>query len=253
MLLALLTDLLLTGSPLLILLAVFAIWMLVDAIRRGEWVWAIFIFFFHFISPFLYYFLVYRQTASALPAVQLPGRNLRQRMRQLQDQIHHLDKAHHHLELGDIHFKQGKLDKAEASYRAAIERDAEDPDARAHFGQCLLQLGRPKDALPQLQYVADLDPAHEFGDTLMALAETQMALGQTHEAIANWRRVLEKHTYARARVQLAGLLAAKGENDEALALAKEVVEDEAHAPQFQRRRERPWIRRAKALVSQLQG
>lgn len=253
MVLALLTDLLRTSSPLLLLLGIFAIWMLVDAIRRGEWVWAFFIFVFSFFSPFLYYFLVYRQSASPLPAVQLPGGNLRHRIKQLQDQIHHLDKAHHHLELGDIYFRQGKLAPAEASYRAAIERDAEDPDARAHFGQCLLQLGRPEDALAQLQYVAELDPMHEFGHTLMALAETQMVLGRTDEAMATWHRVLEKHTYARARVQLAELLAAKSENEAALALAKEVVEDEAHAPQFQKRRERPWVRRARALVSRLQA
>ncbi|MCP5524051.1 MAG: tetratricopeptide repeat protein [Verrucomicrobiales bacterium] len=251
--LALLTDLLRTGSPVLILVGIFAVWMLVDAIRRGEWLWAVFIFIFPFINPFIYYFLVYRQTASPLPAVELPGRNLRQRIHWLKDQIHHLDKAHHHLELGDIYFKQGKLEQAETSYRAAIERDPEDPDARAHIGQCLLKRGRPADALPQLQYVVDLDPTHEFGDTLMALAEAQMALGQTDQAIANWRRVLEKHTYARARVQLAELLAAKGENDAALALAREVVEDEAHAPQFQRRRERDWLRRGKVLASRLRG
>jgi tetratricopeptide (TPR) repeat protein len=253
MLLAFLIDLLRTGSPVLILVAIFAVWMLVDAIRRGEWLWAVFIFIFPFINPFIYYFLVYRQAAPALPAVELPGRNVRQRIHWLKDQIHHLDKAHHHLELGDIYFKQGKLDQADACYRAAIERDAEDRDARAHFGQCLLKQGRPADALPQLEYVAGLDPSHEFGQTLMALAETQMALGRKDEAIATWQRVLEKHTYARARVQLAELLAAKGDSAAALATVREVIEDEAHAPHFQRRRERDWIRRAKTLAAQLQG
>lgn len=253
MLVAFLTDLLQTGSPVLILLGIFAIWMLVDAIRRGDWLWAVFIFIFPFVNAFIYYFLVYRRTASVLPAVELPGRNLRQRIHWLKDQIHHLDKAHHHLELGDIYFKQGKLEQAETSYRAAIERDPEDPDARAHIGQCLARRGRPADALPQLQYVADLDPDHEFGHTLMALAETQMALGRTDEAISTWQRVLEKHTYARARVQLAELLAARGESAAALAAVREVIDDEAHAPQFQRRRERPWNRRAKALASRLQA
>ncbi|NJM54937.1 MAG: tetratricopeptide repeat protein [Verrucomicrobiae bacterium] len=140
------------GMVIGVLLLAFQIWMLIDAIRRQEYIWAFFlaIGFFLFtgsvISTILYYFLVYRDgsTAPATRGFELPGTADRKRIKELQDKIHHLDKAPHHLELGDIYFQQGKLDKALASYRAAHERDAGDADIRAHLGQCLLRWENPR-------------------------------------------------------------------------------------------------------------
>lgn len=248
-----LTDLLRTGSPILVLVAIFAVWMLVDAIRRGDWLWAILIFIFPVLNPFLYYFLVYRQSPPDLRGLELPGVGDRRRIQELRDRIQHLDKAHDHLALGDLLLEQGRIEEAEASYRAAIERDPEDPDARAHLGECLLRRGRPAEALPWLEQVAAGNPTHDFGNTLMALAETRTALGQPEAAIATWRQVLENHTHARARAQLAELLADQGQTHAARAEARTVVEEEAHTPVFQRRRDQIWIRRARALLQRLEA
>jgi hypothetical protein len=95
------------------------IWMLIDAIRQREWIWALFLFFGWGFSAFFYYFYVYRASPSATRGFELPGANNRRRIKELQAQIHHLDKAHHHSQLGDIYFQQGKLEQAEACYRAA--------------------------------------------------------------------------------------------------------------------------------------
>jgi hypothetical protein len=238
----------LASNPVFWLFAVFSLWMFVDAIRRGEWIWAVFIFIFPMLNAVLYFFLVFRNAASATRGFELPGAWNRKRIRELETQIHHLDKAHHHLELGDIRFQQGKLAQAEASYRAALERDGEDPDIRAHLGQCLLRLKRPAEARPLLEQVIATHPKHDYGHTLMALAETQAALGERDASVATWRRVLESHSYARARVQLADLLLESGAKDETRALLMEVVEDHAHAPEFQRKQERVWVKRAKRLL-----
>src|SRR4249920_3764997 len=109
----------------------------------------------------------------------------------------------------------------------------------------------PRDALPLLQGVVQENPKHDYGHSLMALAETYMALGETETAIAYWQQVTAHHNYARARVQLAELLHATGRNEAALAEVREVLNDEPHAPAFQRKRDRPWIRRAKKLQRQL--
>ena len=130
------------SSPLLLLMVGFQIWMLIDAIRREEWIWAAFIFFFSGFSALLYFFYVYRATPSATIGFELPGTHDRRRIKELQDQIHHLDKPHHYLQLGDIYFQKGNLVKAAECYRASIERDPADVDARAHIGQCLLRQQR---------------------------------------------------------------------------------------------------------------
>ncbi len=238
----------LASNPVFWIFTAFSLWMLVDAIRRGEWIWAVFIFIFPMLNAVLYFFLVFRNAASATRGFELPGTWNRKRIRELQSQIHHLDKAHHHLELGDIFFHQGKLAQAEASYRAALERDSEDPDIRAHLGQCLLRLKRPAEARPLLKQVVTAHPKHDYGHTLMALAETQAALGEKAAAIATWHQVLESNSYARARVQLAGLLMANGDRESARSLLHEVVSDHAHAPEFQRQQERVWVKRAKRML-----
>src|SRR6266436_9695992 len=140
-------------NPWLPLVSLFSLWMFIDAVRRREWVWAFFIFVGFGFSALFYYFAVYRAAPSATRGFELPGAHDRRRIKQLQAQIHHLDKPHHHSQLGDIYFQQGKLDLAEACYRAALERDPDDIDTRSHLGQCLLRKKRADEARPLLEKV----------------------------------------------------------------------------------------------------
>jgi hypothetical protein len=225
--------------------------MFIDAIRRREWLWTVFIFIFPLLNAVLYFFLVYRAAAPATRGFELPGAHDRRRIRKLQGQIHHLDKAHHHSQLGDIYFQQGKLDKAEACYRAALEREPQDIDTRAHLGQCLLRKKRAAEARPLLEGVVAENPKHDYGFTMMALAETLTALGEKDSALQMWQQVTAEHSYARAKVQLAELYLAKNQPELARTELKDVVADDIHAPAFQRKRDRVWVQRAKSLMRKL--
>lgn len=236
------------SSPAALAFAVFQIWMILDAIRRQEWIWLLFIVAMPGFGTFWYFFGVYRGTDSATRGFELPGAHSRRRIKELQAQIHHLDKAHHHLALGDIHFQRGKLDLAERSYRASLERDATDRDAQSHLGQCLLRQKKPAEAQPLLEGVVREDSRHDYGYTMMALAETRAALGRIDDAIRTWEDVLQFHSYSRARVQLAELYLSKGEQEKALQQLREVIESEPHAPAFDRKRNRVWLVRAKRLA-----
>jgi hypothetical protein len=243
------------GNPLLLIGAAFQLWMMVDALRREEWIWAACILFFIFSAVF-YYFMVYRQQGGAaggfgLRGFELPGAADRRRIKELESRIHHLDKARDHSDLGDVYFSGGKLAKAEASYRRALERDPEDDDTVSHLGQCLLRQGKAAEAKPLLEKVLAGDPRHDFGYTLMALAEAQTALGEVDAALLNWKRVLENNSYPRARVQYAELLASRGMVDQAQAEIDEVLADQNHSPAFEKNRNAVWIRRAKKLESRL--
>jgi hypothetical protein len=239
----------LLGSPFLLLFFVFQVWMFVDAVRRREWIWVLFIIIGW--GAFFYYFYVYRSNPSATRGFELPGARDRRQIKELLAKIHHLDKAHHHSQLGDILFQQGKLDKAEACYRAAMERDDQDLDTRAHLGQCLLRQKRAAEARPLIAGVIAENPKHDYGYTLMALAETFQALGETDAALKTWKEVTENHSYPRAKVQLAEIYLARNQPDLARPELKDVLSDDLHAPAFQRKRDRIWIRRAKSLMSKL--
>jgi tetratricopeptide (TPR) repeat protein len=242
----------LLSSPLVLLVGIFQIWMLIDAVRREEWIWAAFIFFGFGFSALLYYFYVYRAAPSATSGFELPGAHDRRRIKELKAKIHHLDKAHHHFQLGDIYFQHGKLAEAEAAYRASAARDPEDIDTRAHLGQCLLRQKRAAEARPLLEGVVAQNPKHDYGYTMMALAETLAALGENEASLRTWKQVTENHSYPRAKVQLAELYVTMHQPQLALAELSETLSDDIHAPAFQRRRDRVWIRRAKSLLRRLQ-
>jgi hypothetical protein len=238
-------------SPLAWVALAFQLWMLIDAIRRQEWIWVVFIIIFPLLNAVLYYFLVYRNASGSSAPLELPGSGDRRRIKELQGQIHHLDKAHHHAQLGEVYLRQQKFDLAEASFRAALERDPEDADTRAHLGECLLRRGKPEEAVPLLESVCQPNPKHNYGYSLMALAEAYAATGKTDLALQSWQQVAENYSYARARVALAELHLAAGQPHLAKGRLQEVVADDAHAPEFGRRSEKHWIKRAKKLLSGL--
>ena len=227
-----------TGGPVFGLYGLFTIWMLVDAIRRKEYLWVVLIL---AGLSIWYFFYVYRGSASATQGFELPGSAKRKRIKELQAQIYHLDNAVHHFQLGDIYFRQGKFPLAEKCYRAALERDAKDIDARAHLGQSLLRERRAAEARPLLEGVCAEDPKHDYGYSMMALAETLTALGEQDAALAVWLKVTAQHSYPRAKVQLAELYLAKGRMEPARVELTEVLADDAHAPSFQRKRDRFWF------------
>jgi len=92
------------------------------------------------------------------------------------------------------------------------------------------------------------NPKHDYGHTMMALAETLTALGETDNAILYWQHITQNHAYPRAKVQLAELYLSKKQYDLARTELQEVLAEDPHAPAFQRKRDRVWVRRAKSLA-----
>ena len=233
----------------------FWLWMIIDAARKREWIWLVFMIIFSLLTSVLYFFMVYLPQRGSGPRTgfELPGAADRRRIAQLKSEIHHLDKAHSYLELGDIYFNQGRLDDAEKAYRDSLERDGDDIDTLAHLGQVLLRQGKPKEAQPLLEKVMRKDGQHDYGHSMMAYAETLAALGNTRDARAYYEDLTARHTYARARVGFAQLLADAGENDRARKILKELIDDEPYMVPFQKRKERPWLNKAHALLRKLPG
>jgi hypothetical protein len=243
----------LVTSPFFLIGFAFQVWMFIDACRRREWIWAGAIFFFSVFAAAWYFMQVYRQSADTVMTrgFEFPGAVDRRRITELEGKLRVVDHAVHHLQLGDIYFQQGKLEKALESFRAAHERDPKDIDVRAHLGQCLLRLGKASEARPLLEGACRENLRHDYGHTLMALAECLTLQGEKEHAVKVWRLVLEGHSYARARCQFAALLVEIGEKTEAVALLRELVEDDRHAPKYDRRRDKVWVRQAGRLLATL--
>jgi len=229
------------------------IWFIVDSIRRGEYLWTVFLLFFPLLNIILYYIFVLRPSGDGNPLAgfELPGAADRKRIKQLQADIHYLDRANQHLELADIYMSQGNLELAEKSYRAAFDRDSEDEDIRAHLGNCLARRNKAAEGLPLLEAVCAKNPKHDYGYTLMALAEAQGAVGQIDQALATWRQVLTMYAYSRARVQYAELLIQRKDYAEARKQLQGVIADYPFTPKFQQKKETVWLNRANALMGKI--
>jgi tetratricopeptide (TPR) repeat protein len=113
------------------------------------------------------------------------------------------------------------------------------------MGQCLLRQKKAEEASTLLYQVCVENPKHDYGYSLMAYAEALAALGDIDGAIAVWQEVLKNHSYARARVQLGELYLAKNRRDLAELEFRGTINDDRHAPGFQRKRDRWWVWKAR--------
>ena len=241
----------LAAHPLSLLFWGFALWMLVDAVQREEWIWLIFIVLFPFNAVF-YFFFVYRRHGGGFVSVSFGGD--RRRINELEQKILLLDNAAHYLELADIYFKKGRFTDAEKNYLAALERAPADLDAKAHYGRCLMGMRRYAEARPRLEDVCMADPRHDFGETLIALGECLTLLNETAAAIRIWERAMEHNSYAQPRVRLAELYLQSGEpekKDRARLLVEDVLREETLTPAFQQKQEAEWTRRARKVLNSM--
>ncbi|HIG30406.1 MAG TPA: tetratricopeptide repeat protein [Verrucomicrobiales bacterium] len=248
------------NHPWMWLVLAFQIWMMVDAFRRGEWIWFVLLLIFlgSGITPLLYYFFVYRTSGPMTrvsggggPAIEIPGHQDRKHIKELEAQIELLDKAHHYSELGDIFLKQGKSSKAEECYLGSLERDPDDLDTKAHLGRCLLQQEKIEESMRCLQEVFDENSDHDYGQTALSLAEAKQKSGQNGEAIEVIAVVLENHSYAEAHIQLAELYLLENDKEKARGYLNEVVLGTNALPEYQKKRDAKWIRKAKKLLQSL--
>ena len=69
--------------------------------------------------------------------------------------------------------------------------------------------------------------------------------------MAVWLKVTSNNSYPRAKVQLAEMYIANNQLEPARVELKDVLTDDAHAPTFQRKRDRVWVSRAKGLARKI--
>lgn len=87
--------------------------------------------------------------------------------------------------LAEAEAQTGALDRAEASYRRAIELDAKSAAAESGLGRVLARAGKLADAAPHYRQAAALDP--KFGSWLLELAAAYEKAHQPADAAAIYR------------------------------------------------------------------
>jgi tetratricopeptide (TPR) repeat protein len=109
------------------------------------------------------------------------------------------------------HHEAGRLDLAEAGYRAALAQDPDDPDALNLLGLVLQGRGELDQSVALIRRALEIDP--DFPEALTNLARGLRALHAPAEAVEAARRAVTlEPDLAEARLQLGGALGELGDS-----------------------------------------
>ncbi len=153
-------------------------------------------------------------------------------------------------ELADLSLADGKDAKAREYYdRAITARSDIDPIYRRGIAE--VHLGDFAAAVKDFEYVTAKDPKYDLHRAIALLAHAYANTGEPEKAEALFRQATEMSTISETYLNYAAFLAAQNRNAEAREWAQKVLAKKPAMPLYLQRRERPWFRRAKALLKKV--
>jgi hypothetical protein len=106
-------------------------------------------------------------------------------------------------------------------------------------------------AVPDLERVVAMDAKYDFHRAAGLLAHALAHTGQSERAARLFAQVTQISTLSETHYNYAAFLASQGRHAEARAVAQQLIAKKATMPHFLKRRDRPWFRRASALLKQI--
>lgn len=175
----------------------------------------------------------------------------RKRIRYLEAAVLDNPSVGNYEELGDLYLDDGQYAKARACFDRVItpRTDAADPYYRRGLAE--MALGDHQAAVADLEQTVRLDPKYDYQRAAGLLAHELGAVGRTDEALAQFAAVTETSTLSETQYNYAALLASSGRTGEAKEWAQRVLAKKPTMPTYMRRRERPWFRKAAALIKKV--
>jgi hypothetical protein len=224
---------------------------IVHFIRRrpdGYWLWIII--FFGGLGALIYI------AAEVIPDAGLLSQSFkafprRRRIHELEAAIHDNPSAGNYEELADLYLEEGAYTRARQCYDQAISARTDSPDPFYRRGIAEIELGDFAAAVPDLERVVSEDSTYDFHRAAALLAHAYANTSQPEKAEALFREVTKISTASETYYNYAGFLASQQRNAEARHWAQLILDKKPSMPAYQRRRERPWFRRATALLLRL--
>ncbi|MGC2695908.1 MAG: tetratricopeptide repeat protein [Candidatus Angelobacter sp.] len=175
----------------------------------------------------------------------------RKRIRQLEMIVLDNPSAGNYEELADLYLEQKKFDKAKECYDRAISSRTDSPDPFYRRALCELELNDFGAAVTDLERVVKMAPTYDYQRASGLLAYAWSRNNQSEQAASLFAQVTQTSTLSETQFNYAQLLAAQGKTVEARQWAQRIIGKKATMPRYLKRRERPWFRRASALLKRL--
>jgi hypothetical protein len=173
------------------------------------------------------------------------------RIRELELAIRDNPSAGNYEELADLYMEDGRYKDARRCYDHSISSRTDSLDPFYRRGVCEIEMGDFAAAVPDLERVTSADHTYDFHRAAGLLAHAYAKTGQADKADALFREVVKISTTSETYYNYAGFLADQGRNAEARVWAQRILDKRPAMPGYQRRLERPWFRKATALLVRL--
>lgn len=154
-------------------------------------------------------------------------------------------------ELADLYMEDGRFAAARECYNHAISSRTDSPDPFYRRAVCALEMDDFAAALPDLERVTAADPGYDFHRAAGLLAHAYANTGRPEKANQLFQEVTKISTLSETYYNYAGFLASQQRYAEARVWAQRILDKKPTMPGYLRRRERPWFRRAWALLKRL--
>lgn len=154
-------------------------------------------------------------------------------------------------ELADLLLEERQFSRARELYNQVISPRTEDLDPYYRRGICAMEMNDVPAAVADFERVISKDPKYDFHRGIGLLAHAYQLTGQPEKADAAFRAALDKSQLSETQVNYASFLASQGRNVEARAMAQSMIDRRHSIPRYLQRRERPWFRKAAALLKKV--
>lgn len=175
----------------------------------------------------------------------------RKRIQQLEVMVLDNPSAGNYEELAGLYFEQKKYAKAKECYDHAISSRTDSPDPFYRRALCEMELNDFPAAVADLEKVVGKDGNYDYQRAAGLLAYAWSRNSQGEQAAALFDQITRTSTLSETQFNYAQFLAAQGKQGEARQWEQRVMTKKATMPRYLKRRERPWFRRASALLKRL--
>jgi len=175
----------------------------------------------------------------------------RKRIRELEAAILDNPSAGNYEELADLYLDEKNFALARQCYDKAISSRTDSPDPFYRRAIAEIEMREFSAAIPDLERVIAKDRKYDFYRALGLLAHCYANTGQPEKAEALFQQTTQISTISETYFNYASLLSAQGRNAEAREWAQRIMAKRPTMPGYLKRRERPWFRRASALLKRV--
>jgi hypothetical protein len=175
----------------------------------------------------------------------------RKRIRQLEVLILDNPSAGNYEELADLYLEQRKFQKAKQCYDRSISTRTDSPDPFYRRALCEIELNDFASATVDLEHVIKKDRNYDYQRAAGLLAYAWSQNGRPEQAGTLFEQITETSTLSETQYNYARFLAEQGRAAEARQWAQKIMAKKITMPRYLKRRERPWFRRASALLKRL--